>query len=53
MAVSDFECVDRMCPEESESGGHGSVGFCGLGRGEMHFVFLYGVIQLRLHFDQL
>lgn len=48
MAVSDFECVNRIWAEESEGGDHGSVGLCGLDRGEMHFVSLYRVIQLRL-----
>lgn len=38
MAVSDFGCVNRICAEESEGGGHGGVGLCGLGHGEMHFV---------------
>ena len=37
MAVSDFGCVNRICAEESEGGGHGGVRLDGLDHGEMRF----------------
>ena len=38
MGMSVFGCVNRICAEESEGGGHGGVGLDGLDRGEMRFV---------------